>query len=202
METVINPHLGDPDPFLREQMKLMWYIARSFITTLAGYGHDKNDVESSGMLALWKAYRTFDPSNGAKWATYASTIIKNEFRMMIRKGQHRIHADSLDESINTDSDGNELTRSMLIRGGKHDDSLVEVDEFLSTLSERDKQIVRMTVDGYLQHEIADELNISQSYITRLYNDESDRLDFGTITTLCDFFDVPLSELLMLVEEED
>lgn len=52
------------------------------------------------------------------------------------------------------------------------------------------------------HELSRLTGISRPTLTRLYNDESDRLDFGTITTLCDFFDVPLSELLTLVEEED
>lgn len=51
------------------------------------------------------------------------------------------------------------------------------------------------------HELSRLTGISRPTLTRIYNDESDRMDFGTITTLCDFFNVSLGELLVMEEED-
>ncbi|GED14018.1 helix-turn-helix domain-containing protein [Aneurinibacillus migulanus] len=52
------------------------------------------------------------------------------------------------------------------------------------------------------HELSRLTGISRPTLTRLYNDESDRLDFNTITTLCDFFNVPIQDLLEIVEVKE
>lgn len=51
------------------------------------------------------------------------------------------------------------------------------------------------------NQLSNETGITRKTLTRIYNDESNQLDFGTIAKLCDFFDCDLSDLLYLDKDE-
>ena len=100
--------------------------------------------------------------------------------MHLRKNANRRGEVSLDEPLNTDWDGNELLLSDVL--GTDSDSIEkpiedDVDRDLlftavSRLSERERKIITMRfgLDGRkerTQKEVADQLGISQSYISRL-----------------------------------
>ena len=63
---------------------------------------------SIGTIGLIKAVNTFEPGKNIKLATYASRCIENEILMYLRKSSNRRQDASIDEPLNTDSDGNEL----------------------------------------------------------------------------------------------
>jgi len=50
------------------------------------------------------------------------------------------------------------------------------------------------------NQLSNETGITRKTLTRIYNDESNQLDFGTIAKLCDFFECDLSDLLYLEDE--
>ena len=50
------------------------------------------------------------------------------------------------------------------------------------------------------NQLSKETGITRPTLTRLYNDESSQLDFATITTLCDYFDCDVGDLLYLEKE--
>ncbi len=50
------------------------------------------------------------------------------------------------------------------------------------------------------NQLSNETGITRKTLTRIYNDESNQLDFGTIAKLCDFFGCDLSDLLYLEDE--
>jgi putative transcriptional regulator len=51
------------------------------------------------------------------------------------------------------------------------------------------------------NQLSKETGITRQTLTRLYNEESNQLDFATIAKLCDFFKCDIADLLYLEEEE-
>ena len=135
---------------------------------------------SIGTIGLIKAVNTFEPTKNIKLATYASRCIENEILMYLRKSSNRRQDASIDEPLNTDTDGNEL---LLMDVLTSDDPQVgeELERnaeraalrgAVQRLSPRERRIMELRfglVDGveHTQKEAADALGISQSYISRL-----------------------------------
>lgn len=160
---------------IERNLRLVVYIARKFENT----GISIEDLVSVGTIGLIKAVNTFDPTKNIKLATYASRCIENEILMYLRRNSKLRAEVSFDEPLNTDWDGNELLLSDVL--GTESDVIKyieeEVDrsllrEALSRLDERERQIMELRFglrNGLekTQKEVADELGISQSYISRL-----------------------------------
>ncbi len=169
---------------IEHNLRLVVYIARRFENTGIGI----EDLISIGTIGLIKAVETYKPSKNIKLATYASRCIENEILMYLRKNANRRGEVSLDEPLNTDWDGNELLLSDIL--GTDSDSIEkpledDVDRDLlftaiTRLSARERTIITMRfgLDGKqerTQKEVADQLGISQSYISRLEKRIIDRL---------------------------
>ena len=169
---------------IEHNLRLVVYIARRFENTGVGI----EDLISIGTIGLIKAVETYKPAKNIKLATYASRCIENEILMYLRKNANRRSEVSLDEPLNTDWDGNELLLSDVL--GTEGDSIEkpledDVDRDLlftaiTRLSERERTIItlRFGLDGRrerTQKEVADQLGISQSYISRLEKRIIDRL---------------------------
>ena len=169
---------------IEHNLRLVVYIARRFENTGVGI----EDLISIGTIGLIKAVETYKPAKNIKLATYASRCIENEILMHLRKNANRRGEISLDEPLNTDWDGNELLLSDVL--GTEGDSIEkpledDVDRDLlftaiTKLSERERTIItlRFGLDGRrerTQKEVADQLGISQSYISRLEKRIIDRL---------------------------
>lgn len=181
-EKLISRISTDPEAkktLVERNLRLVVYIARKFESTNIGI----EDLISIGTIGLMKAINTFRSDKQIKLATYASRCIENEILMFIRKSTpHRCEL-SLDEPLNIDWDGNELLLSDLL--GTDSDSVyrsIEEGEEKKTilralcrLPERDRKIIEMRFGlgkngsgkEKTQKEVADELGISQSYISRL-----------------------------------
>ena len=161
---------------IEHNLRLVAYIARRFENT----GIHIEDLISIGTIGLIKAVGTYQPAKAIKLATYASRCIENEILMFLRKTANQKTELSFDEPLNTDWDGNELLLSDIL--GTDEDLVVQpleadVDRQLlrqavSHLDERERHIItlRFGLDGRrecTQKEVADQLGISQSYISRL-----------------------------------
>ena len=161
---------------VERNLRLVVYIAKKYEKSVVGI----EDIISIGTIGLMKAINTFNPDKNIKLATYASRCIENEILMFLRRN-NRIKAEvSIDEPLNTDSDGNEMVLSDILGG--EDDSVSkdlenEVDlkllnEAIVKLEPREKYIMELrfgfvTGEEKTQKDVADMLNISQSYISRL-----------------------------------
>lgn len=157
-------------------LRLVVYIARKFENT----GIPIEDLISIGTLGLIKAVNTFRMSKNIKLATYASRCIENEILMYLRKTNSLKAEVSYFEPLNVDWDGNELLISDVLGGDSDeiyrdieaDDERSRLYRAVNNLNEREKLIMTMRfgIGGgreYTQKEVADELGISQSYISRL-----------------------------------
>lgn len=161
---------------IEHNLRLVVYIARRFENT----GINIEDLISIGTIGLIKAVDTYKPEKSIKLATYSSKCIENEILMYLRKTAAQKAELSIDEPLNTDWDGNELLLSDVL--GTDSDLVmrpIEADvdrqllrKALSRLTDRERHIVtlRFGLDGQAertQKEVADDLGISQSYISRL-----------------------------------
>ena len=123
---------------------------------------------------------TFDPEKRIKLATYASRCIENEILMYLRRSCKLKLEVSLDEPLNVDWDGNELLLSDILGTDGEEVSRDLEDEVdrrllraaLGRLDPRERRIVEMRFGlkeqpPRTQKQVADEMGISQSYISRL-----------------------------------
>lgn len=161
---------------IEHNLRLVVYIARRFENT----GINIEDLISIGTIGLIKAIGTYQIDKNIKLATYASRCIENEILMYLRKNANRKGEVSFDEPLNTDWDGNELLLSdvlgtdadIVMRPIEEDVDRTLLNTAINMLSPREKQIITMRfgLDGQkeqTQKEVADQLGISQSYISRL-----------------------------------
>ena len=163
---------------IEHNLRLVVYIAKKFDNTGVGV----EDLISIGTIGLIKAINSYNPEKNIKLATYASRCIENEILMYLRRNSKTKMEVSIDEPLNVDWDGNELLLSDIL--GTEEDTIYRdlEDEAerkilfraLNKLSGREKLIVRMRFgldhpEGkeMTQKEVADQLGISQSYISRL-----------------------------------
>ncbi|MBR4082369.1 MAG: RNA polymerase sporulation sigma factor SigE [Clostridia bacterium] len=161
---------------IERNLRLVVFIARKFDAT----GVPLEDLVSIGTIGLIKAVNTFQPAKNIKLATYASRCIENEVLMFLRRFSRTRMEVSLDEPLKTDWDGNELLLSDVLgtdpdavsRGVEESADRQMLMAALSRLAPREKQIMvlRFGLGGQevmTQKEVADQLGISQSYISRL-----------------------------------
>ena len=167
---------GAKQKLVEHNLRLVVYIARRFENTSINL----EDLMSIGTIGLMKAVSTYRLEKKIKLATYASRCIENEILMYIRKTANQKAEVSLDEPINLDCDGNELLLSdilgteedMILRPLEEDVDRHVLRQALKTLPPREQEIVylRFGLEGrkeMTQKEVAQEMGISQSYISRL-----------------------------------
>ena len=161
---------------IERNLRLVVFLARRFENT----GVNLEDLISIGTIGLIKAISTYRLDRNIKLATYASRCIENEILMYLRKTSSRRSEVSFDEPLNTDWDGNELLLSdvlgtdgdMVMKPIEEDVDRALLARAVSRLPEREQTIITMRfgLNGSrerTQKEVADQLGISQSYISRL-----------------------------------
>lgn len=161
---------------VERNLRLVVYIAKKFENTGIGI----EDLISIGTIGLMKSVNTFNSEKKIKLATYASRCIENEILMYLRRNNKIKTEVSIDEPLNKDSDGNELLLSDILgtdpdityRNLEDEVDMKLLKEAIRKLNSREKNIMEMRF-GFIsgrektQKEVADELGISQSYISRL-----------------------------------
>ena len=173
--------LEEGDKSAREKMivhnlRLVIYIAKKFENSTVNI----EDLTSIGSLGLIKAVNSFKPSKNIKFATYASRCVENEILMYLRKQSNKNADISIDDTLSVDSDGNELNLIDILFTDEYEVSKnIEQEsekqilwQSIQTLPKREKEIILMRfglngVPEKTQKEVADEIGISQSYISRL-----------------------------------
>lgn len=172
-------------------LRLVSHIVKKYYAS----AKNQEDLVSIGTLGLIKAVDSFRVANGTKFATYAARCIQNEILMHFRSQKKLATEISLNETIDVDRDGNPLTYIDVI---SCDESLTtEIERKLSSdralryvntvLNERERQIIVMRYGLYnttamTQREIAERLNISRSYVSRIEKSALEKLQnaFGQV----------------------
>ena len=142
---------------------------------------EMEDLLSIGTIGLMKAVVTFDPEKSARLATYAARCIENELLMHFRGKKKSSKEVSLYEPIGTDKEGNEISLLDIIESPP-----VDIVEEYSTrqdirflfssmkdiLTPKEYQVICCRYGLFennemTQREIADQLHISRSYVSRI-----------------------------------
>lgn len=162
---------------IERNLRLVAHVIRKYQNT----SENPEDLISIGTIGLIKAIITFDPEKGNRLAAYASRCVENEVLMYLRARKKCSHEISLYEPIGTDREGNEVNLYDIIESTETDiperihlkDNIQKLYEKLENeLSPREKLVLKMRYglyqgEEYTQREIAAQLGISRSYVSRI-----------------------------------
>lgn len=150
---------------------------------------NQEDLISIGTIGLIKAIITFNPKKNNRLGTYAARCIENEILMMLRSKKKFSKEVSLYEPIGTDRDGNEIQLFDIIETDDidvqskiflKDDIRLLYEKVESVLSPRERLVLKMRYglynqEEYTQREIAEQLGISRSYVSRIEKSAIEKL---------------------------
>ncbi len=178
-ELILKMQKGDNiarGKLIEHNLRLVAHVAKKYI----GQGTDQDDLISIGTIGLIKAVSSFNSEKGIRLATYAARCIDNEILMHFRTNKKANGDVSINEPIDTDRDGNDLTLIDVIADDKNIveeiDTKIRIDllhKYIdSALSGRERLIIKMRyglIGGkeYTQREVAKHLKISRSYVSRI-----------------------------------
>ena len=150
---------------------------------------DVEDLLSIGTIGLIKAVVTFNPAKSVRLGTYAARCIENEILMYLRSRKKTMREISLYEPIGTDREGNEIQLFDVIETEEddahqkvetRDDVRLLYQKMESELSPRERLVLKMRYglyneEEYTQREIAAQLGISRSYVSRIEKSAIEKL---------------------------
>ena len=170
---------GDLDArnvLVERNLRLVAHIIKKYYTQ----AEEQEDLISIGTIGLIKAVNTFKADKGIRLATYASRCIENEILMYFRRTKKLQGEVSLNEAIETDGDGAELSIGDVV--GKSDTMLEDLQDkddralvrrlVAERLTEREADVIRRRygLEGRVpqtQRQVAAAYKISRSYVSRI-----------------------------------
>lgn len=161
---------------IEHNLRLVAHIVKKFENT----GEDAEDLISIGTIGLIKGIESYSFGKGTKLATYAARCIENEILMHLRALKKTKKDISLHDPIGQDKEGNEISLIDVLKSEAEDVfdtiqlnmELERVKEYVSVLDEREREVIVGRFGLSLekertQREIAKELGISRSYVSRI-----------------------------------
>lgn len=124
-----------------------------------------DDFQQIARLGLWKACLRYDENKG-KFSTYAVPAIENEIKMELRKKSRKPIEISLDDLIRDTSDDTDGLTIFGICMGDQDVGFVDTIWADKELTERQKRILSLLYNGMFQDDVAREIGISQTTVSR------------------------------------
>lgn len=161
---------------IEHNLRLVAHIAKKYDNTK----EEKDDILSIGIIGLIKAVDSYHYDAYNKLSTYAARCIENEILMVLRSNKNKRNYLYLESPVGYDKEGNEIELIDFIEDKAPNalDRLIKENEMkdlakaLKTLSSRELDIInrRYGLKNYTpktQKEIAKELQISRSYVSRI-----------------------------------
>lgn len=162
---------------IERNLRLVAHICKKYSTAKA----EQDDLISIGTIGLIKGISSFEASKGVRLATYVARCIDNEILMYLRSAKKLNAEVFLEDPIGKDKDDNTVTLQEVI---ENDERSIEDEVDLKfkikklyqkmkeVLKDREKFIVelRFGLNGKkpkTQHEIAEMMGISRSYVSRI-----------------------------------
>ncbi len=172
-----NGDMNARDILIERNLRLVAHIVKKYMNS----GKETDEMISVGIVGLVKAVNTYNFEKGSRLATYAARCIDNELLMLMRGDRKLSREVSLYDPIGTDKEGNEITLLSILEHEEEDiidqldkkQSLRKLSKILSkALTPREYFVVirRYGLYGHhetTQRELAEQLNISRSYVSRI-----------------------------------
>lgn len=161
---------------IEHNLRLVAHIVKKFESK----EQDVDDLIGIGTVGLIKGIDSYSYKKGVKITTYCAKCIENEILMYFRADKKNSKNISLNDSIGFDKEGNEITILDILKT-KEPDFLEEIHKnnnlellkkYLNVLTPREREIInkRYGLDNQeeiTQKEIAKQLGISRSYVSRI-----------------------------------
>lgn len=161
---------------IEHNLRLVAHIVKKYDTN----NQNTDDLISIGTIGLIKGIDSFKLEKNNKLTTYVARCIENEILMHFRSNKKNNQNVSLNDSIGYDKDGNEISLIDVIKSETPEinevlhkrENLNLISSSLNCLNEREREIIinRFGLNDkkeLTQKEIADKLNISRSYVSRI-----------------------------------
>ena len=172
-----NGDMHARDILIERNLRLVAHIVKKYMNS----GKETDEMISVGIVGLVKAVNTYNFEKGSRLATYAARCIDNELLMLMRGDRKLSREVYLYDPIGTDKEGNEITLLSILEHEDEDiidqldkkQSLRKLSKILSkVLTPREYFVVirRYGLYGHhetTQRELAEQLNISRSYVSRI-----------------------------------
>ena len=171
--------LGDVDArskLIEHNLRLVAHIVKKFETST----NDIDDLIGIGTVGLIKGIDSFSPDKNVRLTTYIAKCAENEILMYFRADKKNSKNVSIYDGISYDKDGNEVTILDVLKTEEPDftediyisDNIKLLKEYLKILTSREREVLTKrygldNTDEVTQKEIAKELGISRSYVSRI-----------------------------------
>ena len=178
-EYIKKANLGDMDSrnkLIEHNLRLVAHIVKKYDTG----SNNTDDLISIGTIGLIKGVDSYSFKHKTRLTTYCARCIENEILMHFRSNKKNSKNISIDEPIGFDKEGNAITFLDILKTPNPDfaldihtkDNLKLLKKYFSVLNDREKDIIikRYGLDGndeVTQKEIAREMGISRSYVSRI-----------------------------------
>lgn len=161
---------------IEHNLRLVAHIVKKF----EGIYKDTDDLISIGTIGLIKGIDSYDSSKNIRITTYAARCIENEILMYFRSNKKYGNDVSLNDYIGVDKDGNSISLIDVIQDEDIDLSVkvsnsIDIEaliKYLDVLKKQEREIIikrygLFNSKEYTQKEIAHEMGISRSYVSRI-----------------------------------
>ena len=162
---------------IERNLRLVAHVVKKYSNTKI----EQDDLISIGTIGLIKGINSFNVDKGSKLSTYVSRCIDNEILMYLRSTKKLNAEVSLNDPIGKDKDDNVVTLQEVLENNEKTiedevDLKIKIKKLYEKISDilkdREKTIIelRFGLDGHkpkTQHEIAEMMGISRSYVSRI-----------------------------------
>ncbi|MFV0441345.1 MAG: sigma-70 family RNA polymerase sigma factor [Lachnospirales bacterium] len=169
------------DKLVEHNLRLVAHFAKRYQDSFLDNSlYSYEELISVGVIGLIKGVNTFSPTKKTKVSTYAGRCIENELRMFLRAKKKYNFDLSLDETLSTDFDGNEvsLIDKLIDENAGVEDAIIKNNDIVKlinilpkVLDENELYVVTkrygINCVETTQKNIAKDLDISRSYVSRI-----------------------------------
>ena len=161
---------------IERNLRLVAHVMKKYYAQAS----DQDDLISIGTIGLIKGITSFDPTKGARLATYAARCVENEILMYFRSRKKSAQDVSLSDCIETGADGSPLSLMDVVSGDvdlQEQVSRKELKQQLcraldTCLSEQERLVVCLRYglgrgEPLRQRQVAELTGISRSYVSRI-----------------------------------
>lgn len=176
IENMKNGDTEARNKLITHNLRLVAHIVKKFDNK----NTDTDDLISIGTIGLIKGIDSYNYNEKTKITTYAAKCAQNEILMHFRSSKKNNGVVSLDDYIGFDKEGNEIRLIDVLKDEETDfveqinikDNISRAEKYLALLNERERDIITKryglnNTKDKTQKEIAKEMKISRSYVSRI-----------------------------------
>lgn len=173
---MINGDKEARSKLIEHNLRLVAHIVKKFESTY----NDVDDLIGIGTVGLIKGIDSFSPNKNVRLTTYIAKCAENEILMHFRADKKNSKNVSIYDGISYDKEGNEVTILDVLKTEDPDfneeiyknDNIKLLKEYMNILTPRERDVLTKRYgldnnDEITQKEIAKNLGISRSYVSRI-----------------------------------